>query len=78
MKWLGKEKIANAILVGDINKTKEIAKDINLDLSNYELIHIEDLSEASLKSVELVSQWKSRYGNEGFSRYINNIKISFR
>ena len=53
------EKIANAILVGDINKTKEIAKDINLDLSNYELIHIEDLSEASLKSVELVSQGKA-------------------
>jgi phosphate butyryltransferase len=53
------EKIANAILVGDINKTKKIAKDINLDLSNYELIHIEDLSEASLKSVELVSQGKA-------------------
>lgn len=53
------EKIANAILVGDINKTKEIAKDINLDLSNYELIHIEDLSEASLKSVELVSHGKA-------------------
>ena len=50
-----KEKIANAILVGDIEKTKEIAKDINIDLDNYELIHIEDLSEASLKSVELVS-----------------------
>ena len=54
-----KEKIANAILVGDINKTKEIAKSINLDLSNYELIHIEDLSEASLKSVELVSNGKA-------------------
>lgn len=51
-----KEKIANAILVGDIEKTKEIAKNINLDLSNYELIHIEDLSKASLKSVELVSK----------------------
>lgn len=35
-----KEKIANAILVGDIEKTKEIAKNINVDLSNYELIHI--------------------------------------
>ena len=51
-----KEKIANAILVGDIEKTKEIAKNINLDLSNYELIHKEDLSKASLKSVELVSK----------------------
>ncbi len=54
-----KEKIANAILVGDIEQTKEIAKDIDIDLNNYELIHIEDLSEASLKSVELVSQGKA-------------------
>ncbi len=54
-----KEKIANAILVGNIDETKEIAKTINLDLSNYELIHIEDLSEASLKSVELVSRGKA-------------------
>ena len=54
-----KERIANSILVGDIEKTKEIAKEIDLDLSNYELIHIEDLSEASLKSVELVSQGKA-------------------
>ena len=54
-----KERIANSILVGDIEKTKEIAKEIDLDLSNYELIHIEDLSEASLKSVELVTQGKA-------------------
>ena len=54
-----KERIANSILIGDIEKTKEIAKEIDLDLSNYELIHIEDLSEASLKSVELVSQGKA-------------------
>jgi phosphate butyryltransferase len=51
--------IANAILVGDIDKTKEIAQDLNLDLSNYELIHIVDLAEASLKAVELVSSKKA-------------------
>ena len=60
-----KKKIANAILVGDIEKTKEIAKNINLDLSNYELIHIEDLSEASLKSVELVSEGKAHMVMKG-------------
>ena len=54
-----KEKIANSILIGDIEKTKAIAKDIDLDLNNYELLHIEDLSEASLKSVELVTQGKA-------------------
>ena len=54
-----KEKIANSILIGDIEKTKAIAKDIDLDLNNYELLHIEDLSEASLKSVELLTQGKA-------------------
>lgn len=54
-----KEKIANAILVGDIEKTKEIAKEIGIDINNYELIDIKDLAEASLKSVELVSQGKA-------------------
>jgi len=68
-----KEKLANSILVGNINKTKKLAKNINIDLSNYELIYIKDLSEASLKSVELVSKGKA----DRYSRYIYNIKISF-
>lgn len=54
-----KEKIAKAILVGDIEKTREIAKSIEVDIDNYELIDIKDLAEASLKSVELVSQGKA-------------------
>ncbi len=54
-----KEKIANAILIGDIEKTREIESSITIDLDNYELIDIKDLSEASLKAVELVSQGKS-------------------
>ena len=51
-----KEKIAKVILVGDIEKIKEIE---SVDLSNYELIHIEDLLEAFLKSVELLFQGKA-------------------
>lgn len=54
-----KEEIANAILIGDIEKTREIAKDLGIDLNNYELVDIKDLSEASLKAVELVSQKKA-------------------
>lgn len=54
-----KEKIANSILVGDIEKTRIIAEIINMDLSNYELIDIKDLSKASLKAVELVSNNKA-------------------
>lgn len=54
-----KERIADSILVGDIEKTKEIASDLNIDLNNYELIDIKDISEASLRAVELVSQKKA-------------------
>ena len=48
-----KEGIIEAILVGDIDKTKEIAEKLNIDLNNYELMDIKDLSEASLKAVEM-------------------------
>lgn len=54
-----REGIANAILIGDIEKTKEIASEIDIDLNNYELLDIKDLSEASLKSVQLVSENKA-------------------
>ena len=51
--------IANAILVGDKEKIEDIAKDKSIDLSKYEVIDIKDLSEASLKAVELVSTGKA-------------------
>lgn len=47
--------IINGILVGDVDKITEIAKEISLDLSGFELIDIKDMAEASLKAVELVS-----------------------
>lgn len=53
------EGIANAILVGDIEKTKEIAKELNIDLDGYELIDEKDLAQASLKAVSLVSEGKA-------------------
>ena len=54
-----KEGIANAILVGDMAKTEPIAKELGIDLSNYELINKEDLVEASRTAVELVSTGKA-------------------
>lgn len=53
------KKIIKGILVGDTNKIKEISNEIGLDLSDFELIHIEDMAEASLKAVELVSTGKA-------------------
>ena len=37
-----KEHIVNAILIGDIDKTKKIAKNLNINLDNYELIEIKE------------------------------------
>ncbi len=46
--------IANAILVGDKEKIEEIAKSINMDLSDYEIIDEKDTEAAALKAVKLV------------------------
>ena len=54
-----KEHIVNAILIGAIDKSKKIAKNLNINLDNYELIDIKDMSEACLKAVELVSSGKA-------------------
>lgn len=51
--------IVNGYLVGDESEIKKIAKEINLDLSGFEIINILDLAEASLKAVELVSTGKA-------------------
>ena len=48
------KKIANAILVGDEDKIRAIAKDINMDLAPYRIIDKKDNVEASLAAVKLV------------------------
>ncbi|WP_130807779.1 phosphate butyryltransferase [Senegalia massiliensis] len=53
------EKIADSILVGDKEEIKNIAKDINMDLNEFEVVDIKDKKEASLKAVELVSKGKA-------------------
>jgi phosphate butyryltransferase len=47
--------IIKGVLVGDTNQIKKISEEIGLDLTDFELIHIEDMAEASLKAVSLVS-----------------------
>ena len=47
--------IAQAILVGDKEKIQEIAKGIDLDLSNYEIMDVKDPKKATLEAVKLVS-----------------------
>lgn len=47
-------KIANAILVGHEGKIREVAASINMDLTGFEIINVEDDIEASLAAVKLV------------------------
>lgn len=55
-----KEKgIADAILVGDEAKIREVAAGLNMDLSDYEIINEPDDIEASLKAVQLVHDKKA-------------------
>lgn len=50
--------IANAILVGDEEKIKQIAADMNIDISDFEIIHEPDEWTAALKAVKLAHEGK--------------------
>lgn len=51
--------IAEAILVGNEPEIKEIAASLNMDLSGFEIIHVEDKTEAALTAVKLVHDGKA-------------------
>ncbi len=51
--------IADSILVGDQAKITELAKTLDMDLSEYEIINVEDATEASLTAVKLVHDGKA-------------------
>ncbi len=60
-----KNGIINAILVGDMEKIRVIARTCAIDLNAYECIDITDLTEASRKAVELVSTGKAQLVMKG-------------
>lgn len=51
--------IADAILVGDEDKIKEIAASLNMDLSGYEIIDVKDTTEVAHTAVKLVHDGKA-------------------
>lgn len=57
--------IVNAILVGDLEKIEAIAKAEKINLSEYEVVDVKDLAEASLTAVELVSSGKAHMVMKG-------------
>ena len=48
--------IANAILVGDADKIKEIAASLSMDINDYEVIDVKDVTEAAHTAVKLVHE----------------------
>ena len=76
--------IAEAILVGNKDKIAEIAKQIGMDLSKYEVIHEPDTKKAALKAVELVHDRKADMLMKGlvdtatFLRSVLNKEVGLR
>ena len=76
--------LAEAILVGDKDKISEVAKEIGMDLSGFEIIHEVNPAKAALKAVELVSTGKADMVMKGlvdtasFLRAVLNKEIGLR
>lgn len=60
-------KIADVILVGDQEKTREIAEKNNISLEGFELIECRDNVEAARKAVELVSSGEAHVVMKGLT-----------
>lgn len=54
-----KKEIIDAILIGNEEEIRKIAKKKRIDLRNYEIINILDINEAARNAVELVSKGKA-------------------
>ena len=76
--------IADAILVGDQKKIEEIAKGINMDLSGFEIIDVEDMEEAATRAVKLVHDgdadiyMKGALDSKTFLRSVLNKEVGLR
>src|SRR5664280_282265 len=76
--------LAEAILVGDKDKIAEVANEIGMDISGFEVIHEPDVAKAALKAVELVSTGKADMVMKGivdtatFLRAVLNKEIGLR
>ena len=76
--------IADAVLVGDTNKIREIARRIDMDLNDFEIIHEEDSKKAALLAIKLVSSGNADMVMKGlvdtatFLRSVLNKEIGLR
>ena len=66
--------IADAILVGDADKINEIAAELSMDLSGYEVIDVKDTIEAAHTAVALVHDGKADMYMKGLIDTKNFLK----
>ncbi len=66
--------IADAILVGDADKIREIAAELGMDLSGYEIIDVKDTIEAAHTAVALVHDGKADMYMKGLIDTKNFLK----
>lgn len=77
-------KIADAILVGDADETKKIADELKIDISDFEMIDVKDITEASLAAVKLVHDGKADLymkgliDSKGFLKSVLNKEVGLR
>ena len=77
-------KIANAILVGDEKKIREIADSLKMDLSGFEIINVEDMTEAAHTAVNLVHEgradmyMKGLIDTKGFLKSVLDKEVGLR
>ena len=69
-----KRNIADAILVGDEAKIKEVAQEIGADISDFEIINEPDMLEAATKAVSLVHDGKADMYMKGLIDSKNFLK----
>lgn len=76
--------IVDAILVGDKEKIEEIAKNIDMDLSKFEIVNEKNPQKATLKAMELVSSGQADMVMKGlvdtatFLRGVLNKEVGLR
>ena len=80
-----KEKeIADAVLVGDLEKIKEIANKIDMDLSQFEIVDEKNVNKAALEAIRLVSSGEADMVMKGlvdtatFLRSVLNKEVGLR
>ena len=76
--------IADAILVGDKDKMEPIAKELGIDLGNFEVVDVKDDIEAATKAVELVHNgtadmyMKGLIDTKSFLKSVLNKEVGLR